>query len=432
MSKSNPLVLDGSEIKLRLEAERTAHQSPIHIDWLRFTCLLRNVTPDFKTRRGPVLPTNEVLGKRSFKSLMPFLDYRKPAKAAFSTPAIEDIHRLVRSTLEGYEAEHQSPEFQYAAGQALDLANECAEALGPDFLVSPELKPGKDFYKYRFIIEREGHGCGWVGFLAASNSPSAERQNQTIHVNLEGHACTFAAHGWTERFADIVDKHEAKITRADLALDFFDGMGMDFVELKDHYQAGAFDVRGARPSTKQAGDWFNGAERSLYIGCRKSGKETNVYEKGDQLFGREAKNPWVRIELRYGNKLRVLPSDILRRPADFFAGASDWHQLQLERSDSMAPVAVTPIPQEKKLPIQTVAAEVSRNLRWAITSAAPTIAAAFKYLSESEFLELCDWRTKSLPGRLRRFASSDLQCAFQSLRITNSLNHGAGHAVGFA
>lgn len=432
MPKTNPLVLDGSEIKLRLDAERTAHKTPIHIDWLRFTCVLRNVVPTFETIRGPVLPTPETLGRRVFSTLLPLRDYRTPFRAALSQPCQDDIHRLVRSTLDAFKAEHQTPEFQHAAGQALDLAKQTAVALGPDFNVNPEVFAGKDFYKYRFSIERQGHPCGWVGFLASSNSPSKKKQDQTIHVNLEGHACTFAAHGWTERLAQIIEENDAKITRADLALDFFNGMGQAFETLRQDYAAGVFDVRGARPSTKQAGDWFNGAERSLYIGCRKSGKETNIYEKGDQLFGRQAKSPWVRIELRYGNKLRVLPADILRRPADFFAGASDWHAAQLQRAELQIEAQAQPLCQEPKLPIQTVAAEVSRNLRWALTSAAPTIAAAFRFLTNDEFIELCNWKTKALPGRLRRFSVSDLTQAFAKGFGSASTKQSAGHAFSFA
>ena len=36
------LVLDGNEIKVRLQAERIASESVVHIDWLRFTVQLRN------------------------------------------------------------------------------------------------------------------------------------------------------------------------------------------------------------------------------------------------------------------------------------------------------------------------------------------------------------------------------------------------------
>lgn len=422
MSKTNPIVVEGDQIKLRLQAERTAHNTPIHVDWVRFTCLLRSVTPDFLTRRGPVLPTRDMLAKRSVASVGRMVVHKPRYNDELSESEQDRVHRLIRCTLEAYEAEHQTPAFQWASGQALELAKEIVEALGEEFEVSPEIKGGKDFYKYSFIIERKGHPCGWVGFMAGSNSHSAQAQNQTIHANIEGHACTFAAAGWTDRIADLIDKHEAKITRADLALDLFDG-GLDMDGLKDLYLSGGFDVRGRRPQTDVKGDWVNGRERSFYVGSRKNGKETNIYEKGDQLFGREANSPWVRIELRYGDQNRVLPSDIFRRPADFFAGASDWHQLQLVKHE--APAIPQKISVHKALPLQTVKAEISRNLRWAFTSAAPTIAAAFKYLSESEFLELCDWRKHKLPGRLRKFSESDLLGAFS---VTNS-GGGAGHTL---
>jgi phage replication initiation protein len=406
MSKTNPVVLDGDQIKLRLQAELTAHQTPVHVDWVRFTCLLRSVTPDFLTRRGPVLPTRDMLAKRSVASVGRMIVNKKPdlydeehgLGTSLSISEQDRVHRLIRCTLEAFEKEHQTPAFQWASAQALELAKEIVEALGEDFAVSPEIKGGKDFYKYSFIIERQGYPCGWVGFMAGSNSHSAQAQNQTIHANIEGHACTFAAAGWTDRIADVIDKHEAKITRADLALDLFEG-GIDMDALKAEYLAGNFDVRGRRPQTNVKGDWFNGRERSFYVGSRKNGKETNIYEKGDQLFGREADSPWIRVELRYGDQNRVLPSDIFRRPADFFAGASDWHQLQLvKHEDSVVPQKIAV---HKALPLQTVKAEISRNLRWAFTSAAPTISAAFKFLSESEFLELCDWRKHKLPGRVR-------------------------------
>lgn len=420
MSKSNPLVSDGDQIKLRLEAERTAHETPVHVDWVRFTCLLRSVTPDFLSRRGPKLPSQETLLGRSVRSVGRLINNKKISD--LSSAEEDRVNRLIRSTLESYEKEQQTPAFQWASSQALELAKEVVEALGDEFEVSPEIKGGKDFYKYSFIIERDGHPCGWVGFLAGSNSHSAEAQNQTLHVNLEGHACTFAAHGWTHRIADVIDKHEAKITRVDLALDLFEG-GIDMDALKSDYHAGAFDVRGRRPAPDVAGDWVNGRARSFYVGARKSGKVTNIYEKGDQLFGAAQKSDWIRVELRYGDQIRVLPSDIFRRPADFFAGASDWHQLQLVKAAQH--VQAQKVKVNKALPLQTVKAEIARNLRWAFTAAAPTISAAFKYLSESEFLELCDWRKHKLPGRIRKFSHADLVAAFS----TSTGSGCAGHAL---
>lgn len=63
------------------------------------------------------------------------------------------------------------------------------------------------------------------------------------------------------------------------------------------------------------GDWSANPQdgRSFYFGSKEAGKQTNAYEKGHQLFGFEAGSKWLRIELRYGNKLRVLPVDMVRR-----------------------------------------------------------------------------------------------------------------------
>ena len=394
MTRPNPLVLDGGEVKLRIEAERLRTGSVVHVDWLRFTCLLRNVVPSFRgVRVASDIAQSPRFGSEAFHALPEVLRRERMAQL-LNDFALND-------------PEHS--EFGVMC-QALELAKEACECLGSEFVVSEKLGKGHDFYKYRWSIERAGAEVGWVGFLASGDSPRQQNQSQTLHVNLYGSALTFAAIGAPDRLANMVDVHEGKITRVDLALDFFDGMRQSLPDLLEAYKVGEFDVCGRRPASSVAGDWGNGAERSLYVGCRKSGKVTNIYEKGDQLFGREANSPWVRVELRYGNKLRVLSSDILRRPADFFAGASDWHQSQILAAGSAA--AAVQVKQTPKLARQTVAAEVRRNIRWAFTAAAPTVAAAFKYLNPSEFLELCNWEVKQLPGRLRKFSDSDLRTAF--------------------
>jgi phage replication initiation protein len=392
MSRVNSLVLDGGEVKLRLLAERTAHQSPIHIDWLRFTCLLRNVVPDFGPSEMSHFPR---VGGCTFPD-MP-----------------EKIQReIIRSTVESFEAERRDPAFLYPAQQAQELAVQICVALGREFSVSGEIKKGQDFYKYRWSIERNNTECGWVGFLASSDSPRQTSQNQTIHANLYGHACTFAESGWNDRLASIVDEHSAKITRADLALDFFEGIPGGMERLRPEYESGAFNHRGKRPSCSIAGRWFDDCERSMYIGSKSTGKQTNVYEKGDQLFGVDKGSQWVRVELRYGNKMRVLDSDILRRPADFFAGASDWHSLVL--TEAGAVFVAQSAPCDKRLPVETVHAEVHRNVRWALNTARATIATAFRHLSNSQFLELCNWETSKVPGRLASFSVAELGAAFKS------------------
>lgn len=388
MTRPTALVLDGNEVKLRLQAERDASGSVVHVDWVRFTTIRRNAP---FTHVDRVFPLSTSIWDEGYR--------------------MQRITEVLKSI--------PDPDFD-ASAQALELAERVCGILGSDFTVAPELRKGHDFYKHRWSIERHGSEVGWVGFLSSGDSPRQQAQARTIHVNLYGAACTFADGGWNLRLADLIDETRADVTRCDLALDFFDGMsgGMDRV-LAD-YKAGLTDVAGRRLKCNMVGDWANGSARSFYIGSKEAGKQTNLYEKGDQLFGVDADSPWMRAELRYGNKLRELPSDMLRRPADFFAGASDWHAALLR--EAAAECHPEPVRTNGRLALETVRAEVVRNLRWAIETAAPTIAAAFQFLGD-EFLELCT--NKKLPGRLRKFSRDELRAAFPDV-MGRHFNAGAG------
>lgn len=373
---TSALVLDGSDVKLRLTAERVSTGSVVHVDWLRFTVIRRN---------APFLPADMAFPRADLNVWDE--DYRAAQLA-----------RVLRTIPDG--------DFD-AAAQAMDLAQTVAGALGPEFSVFPEVRKGHDFYKFRWSIERCGTECGWVGFLSSGDSPRQQAQSRTLHANIWGSACTFAAEGWTYRLASVVRQCDGDITRCDLALDFFDGLpgGLDGVVAD--YKSGACNVGGRKLKCNMVGDWANGHERSFYFGSKEAGKQTNVYEKGDQLFGVEAGSLWHRIELRYGNKLRVLPVEILLNPADFFAGASDWHALALSKAAEA--VSAQKVPVIARLKLQTVEAEVTRNLRHALVNAAPTIAAAWDFLGDA-FLELVT--NKKLPGRLQKFPRVELRPAF--------------------
>lgn len=383
------LVLDGSEIKLRLEAERAASKTPVHIDWVRFTVLRRN-------------------------SFTPSADVLFPPQVAAASMWDE---RTRQQQFDRLLAELPGGEFD-AGAQAMELAAEVCEALGEGFAVAAEVRKGHDFYKLRWSIERNGTECGWVGFLSSSESPRQQAQAKTLHANIWGSACTFAAEGWNHRIADIVDARNGDLTRCDLALDFFDGIEGGLDTWVEDYKSGACDSGGKRLKSNCVGDWLNGRERSLYFGSKEAGKQTNLYEKGHQLFGVESGSPWLRAELRYGNKLRVLGSDMLRRPADFFAGASEWHALQLARADAIA--SAESVKTTGRLAIETVEAEVSRNVRWAFHTAAPTIAAAFAYAGDA-FLELVT--SKKLPGRLQKFSQAELARAFGSVFTSSTVEN---------
>lgn len=405
MAKSNGLVLDGGEVKFRLGAERQASTNLIHIDWLRFTVFLRNVIPTFEG-----LPDWNPHAGSKWENYLSTVKFGTDAYDFLSSVAKE---KVIRSTVEGFDVERQDTQFQGACSQAFDLAREVAAILGKEFSVNTTLKPGQDFYKYRFAIERNGFESAWVGFLAAGNGKSKGSQDQTIHVNIQGHACTFAETGWREKMAACIDLHAGRITRADLALDMFEGLGYDFARLLPDYKSGVFKNRGKNPACKLDGDWGNDSARSIYIGSRTSGKITNIYEKGDQLFGVNAGSTWVRAELRYGDQLRVLPSDILRTPDTFFSGASDWHDallLQAGASVLAQSLKTTPV-----LPQQTVVAEVYRNIKWLRDSAASTLRGALRFMDYDTLLELIVPDLKKLPGRLEKFKASELSDAYQSV-----------------
>lgn len=385
------LVMDGNEVKLRLQADRIKSSGAIHIDWLRFTCELRH---------APV-PVMEVL---------------------FPNPVQETLERprsIAELDLESYRRAkmlrilRDMPDAEFAASaQAHALAQKVCKALGPDFRIEPEVKKGHDFYRFRWSIVRNDAECAWVGFLASGESPRQQAQAKTIHANVYGSACTFARGDWRHRMANLIEQVEGKITRIDYALDFFEGINGGLERIRDEWHAGLMDVSGRRPKPNTVGPWVEGGRgRSFYFGSKEAGKQTNVYEKGVQLFGELDATRWERVELRYGNKLRDLPVDMLRRADDFFAGASDWHQKMLAEHGKYA--EATSVKVRPKQAIESVKAEVTRAIRWLTNTAGASVALAFEHLGQDAFLEILTGR--KLPGRLAKFSHQEISGACASL-----------------
>lgn len=380
MTRVNPLVLDGKEVKLRLEAERTETGVPVHVDWLRFTVQLRN---------APIPSIDELFPKPTTTSIY---------DRAFVQAQIRQVLTLL-------------PDEDFAPGaQAMELGQQVCSVLGEGFEIHPELRKGHDFYKHRFSILRNGNECGWVGFLSGTNGPAKAAQDRSLHVNLYGHACTFARIGWASAMADLIDQTKGEVTRCDIALDFFDGYSGGMDRVMGDYKAGLCDVGGRRLKSTVGGDWANGRARSFYVGTREVGKITNAYEKGHQLFGENSGHPWMRFELRYGNKARVLPSDILRRPADFFAGASSWHASLIAEANAEFEREV--IPCRGRLALETVNAEVTRNVNWFKRVAMPTASRLFQNLGMEFLYFVSGDRT---PGRLKHFSEDEISHALRKL-----------------
>lgn len=385
--KPNPLVLQGSEVKLRLLAERQETKSAVHLDWVRFTVIRRN---------APAPSVDSLFPKGKPLSL----DFTVAEYVAYEAG-------LLSRSLERRMPLGDDPDFSVAV-EANEIAVSVATAMGAGFSVAGQPRKGIDFYKFRWSIELNGVECGWVGFLSSSDSPRQENQSKTIHVNLFGTACTFADSGWNLRLAQIIDDLKGDVTRCDLALDFFDGIDGGIESIRQDYRAGLCNVGGRKLKFNMVGDWENGHDRSIYIGSREAGKITNAYEKGDQLFGEKSNSEWLRIELRYGNKLRVLSSDMLRRPADFFAGASDWHASMLLKAGAV--VSSEPVKCTPRLQVETVLAECTRNIRYMLQTAAASFGVAVKYLTESQLFELVEHQKR--PARLQKFSESEIGRAF--------------------
>lgn len=409
-TKQQMLVLEGNRIKARLLADRADTGGPVHVDWLRFTFDYKKVKVSYDDIFNVQLNVQE-------RCELPEFD----REALNAREAVADV--VV------FDPFSEMPQARAAKTVALDVC----KILGSDYRIDSEIKKGRDFYKFRFSIMRGLAEVGWVGFLASSDSKKQKNQSETVHVNLYGEACTFAETGWREKAADFIDLYEGRVTRVDLALDFFGGISGGLERIKADYEAGAMDYLGKRPSCNMVGDWSeNGRGRSFYAGSKEAGKQTNIYEKGVQLFGAKDATNWERIELRLGNKLRVLETEILRRPADFFAGASPWHLQMLHESRLAGEVTPERIKTTKAQANQCVKAEVSRVFRWLKDVAGPSISFAFQHLPDLQLVDLV--HSYKLPSRLERFNQSDLlQGVADAFRhITAPGTRATGHGLQFA
>lgn len=139
MAKNSPLVLDGNEVKLRLQAKRTATGSAVHVDWLRFTIQTRNapapsVDDLFPQAEKPTTPGQD-LYEWARQNLMGG-KYAPTASDLKEAERFAQLQKLIQSM----------PDADFApSAQAKGIAETVAQFLGPDFSVSPQLLKGQDF-----------------------------------------------------------------------------------------------------------------------------------------------------------------------------------------------------------------------------------------------------------------------------------------------
>jgi len=145
-----------------------------------------------------------------------------------------------------------------------------------------------------------------------------EGQRGRALLQLTGSGCQMVS-DWAFLAEWIGSLPNYRLTRVDLAVDLHDG---DYSV--DDAATWALEGRmvngGHPPQCETHGDWLNQEHgRTLYVGKSVHGKMLRVYEKGKQLG--DLTSPWVRWEVQFGNKHRVLPLEMLTERDKFFAAA---------------------------------------------------------------------------------------------------------------
>lgn len=170
---------------------------------------------------------------------------------------------------------------------------------------------GKGWNGYRTRIDLGGYGLLAYG---------GESQRGSFHVELNGSGCMRVS-DWCA-VAEWGQRNRARITRVDLAHDDLEGHEVSIETAVRWYQEGEFNAGGRTPEHKVNGDWLTPGSpkgRTLNVGHRENGKLCRVYEKGKQLG--DPKSPWVRAEVEFRGKGRVLLWDMLTSPSAYLAGA---------------------------------------------------------------------------------------------------------------
>ena len=160
------------------------------------------------------------------------------------------------------------------------------------------------------------HDFKLVPFAVLAWGGESQRGRAMLDISGSSCGCVNDWHRLAKFFAQLP---AARLTRVDTAVDLFQGeFGVD--DAVEWQKQGLFNCAGREPSTRVDGDWLKRHEgRTLYVGKAKNGKGLRCYEKGKQLGDLDSK--WVRFEVQFGNRDRVLPFELLTAPTDFFVAA---------------------------------------------------------------------------------------------------------------
>jgi phage replication initiation protein len=108
------------------------------------------------------------------------------------------------------------------------------------------MRKGRNYYKHtETLVNDQGEEVGSV-------SGGGHEQKDTFSLIVRGSGCTFADHHWLQHLYDFCMPLHGKLTRIDLALDFFEGGSGGVEGVRAAFLAGQFDYNGRRPISTTA------------------------------------------------------------------------------------------------------------------------------------------------------------------------------------
>lgn len=250
----------------------------------------------------------------------------------------------------------------FTSRKSPDYLKECLSFFAGDIVYVQKVR-GWMNYPIAFNMMQNGEHVGLIAWGSASSNRN--------YVSITGAGCKL----WTDYHVELVRQVlidcDARITRLDLALDFYHGE-VTYDDCEKALEDGEFRLKGGgrKPKISRIGNenHYGNMGRSLYVGSEKSSKRINLYEKGLEQFGKLpavwlenqteesvishrldgtvgmagqiAVVDWLRAEVRYSNDDRDLDFgqyEMLILRDQYFAGAYPFCARVLDLADGIRP-----------------------------------------------------------------------------------------------
>lgn len=188
---------------------------------------------------------------------------------------------------------------------------------------------------------------GWQGYEQSADLRIAdmnvglvayggENQSGWVYVSVSGKGCEWVP-DWDSAQEEVAQLEAFDLRRVDVALDTFK-REMTHETVVEAYRAGMFTMGGRPPKMTRIEPEQVDEGRTIYVGTRERDKFARCYEKGLQLVAKEPSDVRpthidgipvaniYRAELELKAKTAPLPTDLVDRRDQYFAGAYPYFQ----------------------------------------------------------------------------------------------------------